>query len=323
MRRRDFIAGVGAAALPLGAQAQQHDPVRHIGAILTPHQPAAWANAFVQALDKLGWGDGRNVRIDYRSGTGDIAHYSTVATELVGLGPDVLFAGNTSAVAALQRATRSIPIVFALVTDPVGLGFVASLARPGGNITGFAAVELSLLGKWLELLKEAAPQVGRVAILYNPETAPYMQAAMPYARTAAAAYAVGLIEAPVHNETDMEATLGRIGREPGAGLIVPGDAFIGLHKNQINALAVQHHLPAIYGVLDPDLGGLMYYSNDFLVDYRRAAGYIDRILRGEKPADLPVQAPTRFELVVNLKAAKAIGLTISETFLVRADKVIE
>jgi len=324
MQRRDFIAAIGGAAAagwPFAIRAQSRDRVRRIGAILPPDATIPWVYAFQQGLEKLGWSDGRNVRIDYRRATGDVAFDRTLAMELVGLRPDVLFAGNTAAVAALQKATRSIPIVFAMVADPVGLGIVASLARPGGNITGFTAVELSLAGKWLELLKEAAPQVRRVAFLHNPETAPYTQGYLPYARTAAATYAVELIDAPVHNETDIEVTIGRLGREPGGGLIAPGDPIIGLHKDQYEALVTENQLPAINGVLDP--GGLMSYSNDFLDDYRRAAVYVDRILKGEKPADIPVQAPVKFELIVNLKAAKAIGLTIPETFLVRADKVIE
>ena len=328
MRRRDFIAGLGAAAWPLSARAQQRDRMRRIGAFMfgAESEQAAQSRrvAFEEALQKLGWIHARNVRIDWRWGSGDVDHIRMLATELVGLRPDVLFAGATPELAALQQASRSIPIVFALTSDPVGLGFVASFARPGGNITGFMSNELSLAGKWLELLKEAAPRTKRVAFLYNPDTAPYAGAYLRYAESAAAVYGVELIAAPVHNDTELEEALAALAREPNGGLVVGGDEFLGLRRQQVASLAIRHRLPAIYGTIPMvEAGGLIVYASDFLDDYRSAAGYVDRILKGEKPANLPVQAPVKYQLVVNLKSARAIGLSISEAFLVRADRVIE
>ena len=330
MRRRDFIAGLGGAAMarPLAARAQQPNRMRRIGALTGGiESDQVWQSfrtAFEQALQKLGWTDGRNVWIDYRFGAGEIDRYRTIATELIGLRPDVLLAGGTPELAALQQATRSIPIVFTLITDPVGGGFVASLARPGGNITGFVTNEPPLGGKWLEMLKEAAPQVRRVAFLYSPQTNSYAGEFFRYAETAAAAYAVELTAGPVHNDTEIEDALGTLAREPNGGIIVLPSAFASVHRERIIGLAVRHRLPSVSSIRDfVNDGGLISYGNDLDDDFRSAAGYVDRILRGEKPADLPVQAPVRFQLTVNLKAAKAIGLTIPETFLLRADKVIE
>ena len=334
MRRRDFISrfGVlmagGAAAWPLAARSQQRDRMRRIGALMTGAESDQRTRSFIAAFEsgllKQGWMAGRNVRIDYRWAAGDIERYRRFAAELVGLRPDVILAAGTPSVEALRQATRSIPMVFTLVGDPIAGGFVASFARPGGNITGFIATEPPLAGKLLELLKDAVPRLRRAAFLYNPETASYATELLRYARTAAAAYAVELTEAPVHNETEIEGAVATLAREPDGGIIVLTSDFTVTHRERIIGLAVQHRLPI---VSDADIftasGGVISYAPDVIDSFRLAAGYVDRILKGEKPADLPVQAPVRFELIVNLKAAKAIGLTIPETFLVRADKVIE
>ena len=296
INRRTFITGLGAVfASPLTAQAQQGGAMRRIGVLMpgteSDQEEQLRVAAFQQGLAKLGWTDGRNVQIDYRWGGLDIDRMRTFATELVGLRPDVLFAGNTTTLAALQQATRSIPIVFTLVADPIGGGFVASLARPGGNITGFMSTEPPLAGKWMQFLKEIAPGMRRAAFLFNPEAAPYAGEYFRDAETAAASLAVELIAAPVHDETEIDGALATLAREPNSGLIVMPDAFTRRHRERIIAVAAQHHLPAIYA--DRSFatdGGLISYGADLPdVGYRQAASYVDRILRGEKPADLPVQ----------------------------------
>ena len=330
MKRRTFIAGLGsAAAWPVVSRAQQGDRVRRIGVLMPgteiDQEEQLRITAFQQGLAKLGWTGAGNVRIDYRWGALDIDRMRTFATELVGLRPDVLFAGNTTTLAALQKATRFIPIVFTLVADPIGLGFVASLARPGGNITGFMFTEPPLAGKWMQLLREITPRMRRAALLFNPEAAPYAGEYFRYAESAAASLAVELTAAPVHEETEIDIALATFAREPNSGLIVMPDAFTRNHRRRIIAVAALEHLPAIYAdrsfAID---GGLISYGADAPeVGYRQAASYVDRILRGEKPANLPVQAPTKYELVINLKTAKALGLTIPESFLNLTDAVIE
>ena len=320
--------GGASMAWPLVARAQQPGPMRHIGALMpnaeSDQTAQLYRTTFEQGLLKLGWADGRNIRIDYRWTAGEIARYRRFAAELVSLRPDVLLGSNTTAVEALRPLTRSIPIVFALVADPVGDGFVASFARPGGNITGFLTTELPIAGKLVDLLKSAVPRLRRAAFLYNPETASYARESLRYAGTAAAAYAVELTEAPVHTETEIEGAVATLAREPDGGIIVLTSDFTVTHRELIVGLAAQHRMPMISDAsIFTDYGGIISYGPDIIDSFRLAAGYIDRILKGEKPADLPVQAPTRFQLIVNLKAAKAIGLTIPETFLVRADKVIE
>jgi putative ABC transport system substrate-binding protein len=326
MRRREFITLIGgAAALPLAARAQQGGPMGRVGVLMpgaeSDQEEQSRLTAFQQGLAKAGWTDGRNVQIDYRWGALDIGRTRAFAIELVGLRPDVLFAGNTTTVAALQRATRSIPIVFALVTDPIGGGFVASLARPGGNITGIMSTEAPLAGKWMQLLKEITPGMRRAAFLFNPEAAPYGGEYFRFAETAAASIAVELIAAPVHNETEIDA-FATLGREPNVGLIVLADAFTRLHRER---MAARLHLPAIY----PDRsfttnGGLISYGGEPPNSlYRDAASYVDRILRGAKPGDLPVQRPTKYELVINIKTAEMLGLSLSREFLLTADEVIE
>ena len=328
--RRDFITLLGGAAAtwPLAARAQQGGPMRRVGALMpgseTDMEEQSRVTGFQQGLAKTGWTNGHNVQIDYRWGALDTDRTRAFAIELVGLRPDVLFAGNTTTLAALQRATRSIPIVFALVADPVGGGFVASLARPGGNITGIMSTEAPLAGKWVQMLKEITPGMRRAAFLFNPDAAPYGGEYFRFAETAAASIAVELIAAPVHDETEIDA-FATLAREPNVGLIVLADAFTRLHRERIIAVAAQHHLPAIY----PDRsyatdGGLISYGGEAPeLNYRDAASYVDRILRGEKPADLPVQVPTKYELVINLKTAKALGVTISRDMLLIADEVIE
>jgi putative ABC transport system substrate-binding protein len=327
LHRRECMRLIGgAAAWPLAARAQQPDQMRRIGALIpgTESGPAqVWRIAFERGLQKLGWIDGRNVRIDYRWAAGDIDRYRAFATELVGLRPDVLFAGNTPALAALQQATRDIPIVFALVGNPIGDGFVTRLDRPGGNITGFMSVEPPLAGKCVDLLKDAIGNINRVAFLYNLDTAPYAQAFLPYAQAAAAKNGAELIAAPVQNDMKIERALAIVAGEPNDGLVVLASDFTTSHRERIISLAAKDRLPAIYTArVFVDDGGLISYSESF-DEYGLAAGYVHRILRGEKPGDLPVQAPARFELRVNLKAAKTIGLTIPQTFLLLADEVIE
>ena len=329
MRRREFIAGLGStAAWPLAARAQQPVPMRRIGVLMqmaeSDRQGQLRIAAFRQSLEKLGWTDGRNVRIDYRWGDLDVERMRKLASELVGLRPDVLFAGDTSTLAALQPETRSIPIVFAVVGDPIGGGFVASLARPGGNITGFIPVEPPLAGKWVQLLKSVVPGLRRAAFLFNPEVAPYAGEFVRYAEAAAAPLTVELTAAAVRNDADIADVLAALSREPKGGLIVNGDAFTSVHREWIIAVAARHRLPAIYPFrFYATDGGLISYGIDMIDQYRQAATYVDRILRGEKPADLPVQAPTKFELVINLKTVRAMGLDVSRDMLSIADEVIE
>ena len=328
MKRREFITLLGgaAAAWPLAARAQQTERIRRIG-VLMPFaendlDAQASITAFRQALQMLGWTDGR-VRIDYRWGGGEPERISAYASELVGLKPDVILVITALALQPLLQETRSIPIVFTQITDPVGSGFVASLARPGGNITGFAVAEFSMYSKSLEVLKEVAPHVARVAVLLNPEQAP--QAGMWRAIEAAApSFRVQVMAADVPDSAEIERAIESFARESGGGLIVLPNVPTIVHRGLIIALAARHRLPAVYPIRQfVTDGGLISYGPHRVDQYRQAAGYVDRILRGEKPADLPVQQPTKFELVVNLTTAKALGLTIPESFLLRADEVIE
>jgi putative ABC transport system substrate-binding protein len=327
--RREFIAALGGAAFawPLAARAQS-DRVRRIGALMaaSDNDPEAqpWVTAFQQGLEKLGWTVGRNLRIDYRWTGGNVERGRTMAAELIAMTPDVLLAGNTPTLAALQQATRTIPIVFVLVSDPVGPGFVANLAHPGGNVTGFVTVEPSLGGRWLQLLKQVAPGVGRVAFMFNPEAAPYAGLFTRPAEAAAQSLGVHLISSPVHNAAEIEGAITELAREPGGGLIAGFDITTIVHRKLLIALAAKHRLPALYSYrFFATDGGLISYGIKITDQYRLAVGYVDRILRGEKPADLPVQAPTKFELVINLKTAKALGLEIPPNMLAIADEVIE
>jgi ABC-type uncharacterized transport system substrate-binding protein len=328
MKRREFISLLGgaAAAWPLAARAQQ-ERMRRIGVLMSvaadgPEGQARLA-AFTNRLQQLGWIDGRNVRFDQRWGAGDAERTRQYGAELVALGPDVILASGDHSVVALQRATGTVPIVFALVSDPVGTGYVESLARPGGNITGFTLFEYSTSGKYLELLKEVAPGVKRAAVIREPGTA---TGTGQFAAIQAVALALGVELSPigVSDAGEIERALAAFARAPNGGLVVTGSAPAAVHSNLIVTLAARHKLPAVYfGRFVVTAGGLISYGPDFIDEHRRAANYVDRILKGEKPADLPVQQPTKYELVINLKTAKALGLEMPPTLLARADEVIE
>jgi putative ABC transport system substrate-binding protein len=328
MNRRDFIAGLGsAAAWPLVARAQQGDRVRRIGVLMPwderdPEGKRRYS-AFTQALADLGWTDGRNMQIDLRWGGADNNRIRALAQELVGLQPDVILTSATAATVALQRETRTIPIIFASMGDPVALSVVAQLDRPSGNITGFANLEASLGAKWLELLAEIAPGLTRVAVMFNPDTAP-ASAYMSSLEAAASSLKVVPMMAPVQSDVEIEAAIIALGRKPGGGLIVISEVFTLAHRMPIILAAARNNVPAIYwqSVFARE-GGLLSYGIDQVDNFRRAALYVDRILHGTKPAELPVQLPTKFEMVVNLKTAKALGLTVPQSILLRSDEVIE
>jgi putative ABC transport system substrate-binding protein len=326
-RRELLVAVGGAAAWPLAARAQQTERMQRLG-LLTPFSegdPVGRARlaAFLQTFQQLGWADGRNVRIDIRWGAGDAVLTQKYAAELVALGPDVLMALTSGAVAPLRQVTRTIPIVFAVVADPVGAGYVESLARPGGNVTGFAAQEYAVGGKWMELLKEIVPRLTRVAVLRDSAIAagPGQFGAL---QAVAPSFGVELRPIDLHDPSGIEHGIAAFAKGPNNGLIVTGSPSATLHRNLIITLAARHKLPAIYYERSfADAGGLISYGPDFIDQCRRAAGYVDRILKGERPADLPVQAPTKYELVINLKTAKALGLQIPDKLLALADEVIE
>jgi putative ABC transport system substrate-binding protein len=330
MRRREFVTflGGGTVAWSLAARAQQPERVRGIGSLTafaeTDMEVQTWYATFRKRLDELGWVEGHNIHIDYRWGAGSVAQTQVFAKELVQLNPEVILSGTTPATAALQAETHTIPIVFAGVSDPVGSGFVASLARPGGNITGFINIEASLSSKWLELMHEIAPHVSRVAFMYNPNTAPFSRYYLATFRSAAAAFAVEPLEAPIHSAAEVETAMTMLGLEAGAGLIIMSDTSMVLHRELIVSLADRYRLPTIYPYSFFLIGGgLISYGVDNADLLRGAASYVNRILRGEKPSELPVQLPTKFELVINLKTAKTLGLTIPPTLLATADEVIE
>jgi putative ABC transport system substrate-binding protein len=326
--RRDFITLLGGAvARPLAAGAQQGERMRHIGVLMPgdENDPVRKDRlyAFTQALAELGWSDGRNVRMDLRWYGDDNNRIRALAQELVGLRPDIIATVGAPAAAAVQMETRTIPIVFATVGDPVAQRIVARLNQPGGNITGFALYEPTLGGKWLELLSEVAPGLKRAAIMFNPDTAA-VSAYMPPLDTAARSLKLALTIAPVHSDVEIETTIVALGREPGGGLVVIPDVFMTAHPAPIISAATRNNIPAVYPHSDyPRDGGLLSYGPDLVDNYRRAGTYVDRILRGEKPGDLPVQFPTKFEMVVNLKTAKALGLTVPPSILLRATEVIE
>jgi putative ABC transport system substrate-binding protein len=326
MRRREFIAGLGAAAWPLATHAQQREQMRRIGLLLpaTADDPAyqAWVGAFLQELALRGWAIGRNVRIDTRWAGANAADFRGHAADLAALAPDVILAHGALTVTALLQATHTVPIVFPFVVDPVGAGLVDSLARPGGNATGFMIFEYSMGGKWLELLKQIAPSVTRAAVLRTTPGSGTSQFAA--VQTAAASLGVEVTPINMRDAGEIDGAVTTFARSPNGGLIVTGTLAATLHRNLIVTLAARHKLPAVY----PDRifvagGGLISYGPDRLDQYRRAAGYVDRILKGEKPADLPVQTPTKYETVLNLKTARLLGLTIPETLLATADEVIQ
>jgi putative tryptophan/tyrosine transport system substrate-binding protein len=329
MKRREFITLLGgtAAAWPLAAQAQS-DRVRRIGVLMGYPESDSEAQtkiaAFRDGLQKLGWTEGRNTRIETRWATpADAESMERFAKELVALQPDLILSSTTPTTAALLQQTRTIPIVFATVADPVGSGFVANFPRRG-NVTGFVVFEASLAGKWLELLKEITPRVNRIAFLFNPATATYAEFYLNPFKVAAASFAVEAIAAPVRDRSEIESVVSAQAREPNGGLIVMPDSFTDLHRAEITSLAARYRLPAVYPRrIFTEVGGLLSYGIDQLDNFRLAATYADRILKGEKPAELPVQAPTKYELVINLKTAKALGLEVPPTLLARADEVIE
>jgi putative tryptophan/tyrosine transport system substrate-binding protein len=316
----------GAAAWPLAARAQQGNRVRRIGVLMWLDEKDSGAksdlSAFTQALAGLGWTEGRNVRVDVRWWGDDINRERALAHELVGLQPDVILVSGGPF--AVQRETQTIPIVFAGAGDPVADGIVGRLDRPSGNVTGFAMLEASLGGKWLELLSEIAPGLKRVAIMFNPDEAPPPWVFTPSFELAARSLKVELIPAPVHSDGEIETAIMALGHEPGGGLVVMSELFMYVHRTPIILAAARNNVPAVYHLSDYARdGGLLSYGNDVTDTFRRAASYVDRILRGAKPGDLPVQFPTKYEMAVNLKTAKALGLTVPLSLLVTADQVIE
>jgi putative ABC transport system substrate-binding protein len=329
MNRREFITLIGgaAAAWPFVARAQQGERMRRIGVLmgLTEDDPETKArlSAFRQGLEKRGWSEGRNVRIDYRFAPAS-AQVQVLAEELVALQPDVIFAHSTPVTAALQRESRTIPIVFAGVSDPIGSGFVASLPRPGGNITGVMQYEASVTGKWLAMLKEIAPNLVRAAFVANPRTATFYNYYLQAAEAAAPSVGIEPVSTLVENATDIEPAIASFVSAPNGGLVLIPDVTTLVHRDLMIAIAARHRIPAVYSSrVFVEAGGLMSYGNDLVDSFRQAAAYVDRILRGDKPADLPVQAATKFETVINLKTAKALGLIVPPGLLVAADEVIE
>jgi putative tryptophan/tyrosine transport system substrate-binding protein len=326
MRRREFITLLGgvAAAWPLAARAQQGQRMRRVGVLMTlaTGDPEARLRvvAFEQGLRDLGWVDARNIRIDYHWTTDD----SDGLRSEVATAPDLIFVNNTPVLSELRKQSTTLPMVFVQVTDPVGSGFVPNLARPGGNVTGFTNFEFAISGKWLQTLKEVAPAVKRIAVVFNPQTAPYAEALLQPIEVAARTFAGAVMTAPAADAAAIEAVVTAFAHTPNGGLIVLPDVSTARHRDLIIALATRHRLPAIYPYRYYAVsGGLISYGPDTIDPYRRAASYVDRILKGEKPADLPVQVPTKYELVINLKTAKALGLDVPPTLLALANEVIE
>jgi putative tryptophan/tyrosine transport system substrate-binding protein len=331
VHRRDFIKFIAgsAASWPLAASAQQAGRTRRIGVLMAhaENDPEfrTYVSAFREGLEKFGWKDGRNVHIDFRWGALDDAEArQRAAKELIELQPEIILTQNTPPTASMLQQTRTIPIVFVIVADPVGSGFVQNLARPGGNATGFTIMEPTITGKWLELLKEIAPRSKRAAFLFNPATTPFANIYLNPFKAAAASLGLEAIVATVHDRAEFDAVIAVQAREPNGGLIVMPDGFMNVHRAEIILLAARYRLPAVYPWrFFAEQGGLLSYGSEQGDLFRQATTYVDRILKGEKPADLPVQAPTEYKLVLNLKTAKALGLSVPLTLLDRADKVIE
>jgi ABC-type uncharacterized transport system substrate-binding protein len=331
VRRREFITLLGgAAAWPTAARAQQTERMRRVGVLMdgpaTATAPQSYLQAFVQTLRQLGWTEGQNLHVDIRWNAGDAQLTRIYAAQLIGYMPDVILAATTANLEVIQQATTTVPVVFTQVSDPVAQGFVASIAKPGGNLTGFSAYEFSIGAKWLDLLKEIAPGLTRVGVMFNPGTSPQSKFFMRSIEATAPSHGAPAIVLPVRSTADIEPAFEGFAREPNGGLILPTDTFTRLHQALIVDLAVRHGLPALSN--DPDFpkhGGLMSYSVtiNYLDQYRQAASYVDRILKGAKPADLPVQQPTKFNYVINLKTAKALGIKVPDTVFARADEVIE
>jgi putative ABC transport system substrate-binding protein len=334
MQRREFITLLGGAAAassaswPLVARAQQGNRVRRIGVLMNgiPNEEPylSWLTTFTQTLQKLGWRERDNVQIDVRWSEGDIERTRAYAEELVGLAPNMILASSTSNLTAVLRATRSIPVVFVQVSDPVAQGFVKSLARPGDNITGFSIYEFSMGGKWVDLLKQMAPSLARVAVMSNPDTAPQSALFLRSIEAAGPSLGVEVAAAPVHNVAEIERAIENLSRQPNSGLVLPTDTFNTLHQDLIIALMRRHRLPTIgASATFVKSGGLMYYGADTEPQFRQAAVYVDRFLKGTKLADLPVQLPTKFTLAINLKAAAALGIDVPLGLLLSVDEVIE
>jgi len=331
MRRREFISLIGGAggavAWPLAGLAQHSERMRRVGVLMSfaADDPEARRRtaAFETGLRDLGWVDGRNIRIEYRWADNANA-LRTHAAELVAIAPDLILANSTPVVAALKERTRSVPIIFVQVTDPLGLGFASSLAHPGGNITGFTNFEFSIGSKWLEALKEVGPSITRVAVIFHPETAPFADLFWRPIEAASSSLSIAPVSAPVRDTDELERLIGAFAREPNGALLVLPDVSTINHRGLIISLAARYRLPAIYPFrLFAASGGLFSYGTDVSDVFRRSASYVDRILKGEKPAELPVQAPTKYELVINLKTANALGINVSQMLLARADEVIE
>ena len=329
IRRRQFITLLGgaAAAWPLAARAQQADRMRRIGLLMgtaDDREGQARVTALKQGLQELGWTDGGDIQIETRFGVADAGRIRAHAAELVALAPDVIVGQTAPVIRALRYATSSIPIVAAAVTDPVEQGFVSSLAHPGGNITGFAFIDFQMVGKWLEMLKEAAPGVARASLIFNSDMSPYYYVYLRSFEAEPRSIAVEVTAAPVRDTAEIEEAVAKVGRKPGGGLIVAPDAFTLVHHQLVIRLAQQHRVPAVYfNRTSVAQGALMSYGPDVYDNFRRSASYVDRILKGAKPADLPIQRPTKFELAINLKTAKALGLQIPDKLLALADEVIE
>jgi putative tryptophan/tyrosine transport system substrate-binding protein len=332
MNRRKFIAGLGgAAAWPLAARGQPSEPMRRVGMLMAyddeDPEEKAWLAAFRRGLRELGWAEGRDLRIDVRWTAGSLERMRTSAKELVDLQPNAILSDTTPATAAVERETGTIPIVFVPVSDPVGSGFVASLSRPSANITGFSNHDSSMVGKWLELLTQIAPGIKRTAMMFNPDMSPYVRSYyLPFFEAGARSLKVEPILAPVRSNAEIETVIASLGRESGGGLIVMPDTFLSTQPTRtlIISLAVRNNVPSVFnGSTYVREGGLLSYGIDTSDVFHRAASYVDRILRGAKPAELPVQMPTKFEMVVNLSTAKALGLTIPPNLLAIADEVIE
>ena len=330
MRRRDFITLLGgaASAWPLAARAQQSDRMRRLGILMagaeSDPQYQADVAVFREGLQKLGWVDGQNIRIEVRWAGFNAETMRRYAKELIALQPDLILSNDTPTTATLLQQTRTVPIVFATVADPVGSGFVASFARPGGNATGFAVYEASLGGKWLELLKETVPNVSRAVVIFNPATAPFAEYHLKSINDAATSFGVEVSFAHVHDVSELETVVATQAREPNSGLIVLNEDFMIAHRVEIISLAARYGLPAVYPFrFFAELGGLISYGVDLNDNFRRAVSYADRVLRGAKPSELPVQAPVKFELVINLKTAKATSIDIPLQLKQRADEVIE
>jgi putative ABC transport system substrate-binding protein len=330
MRRRQVIKLLGGAtaAWPLAARAQQSEHMRHIGVLMAfpENDPEAqsWVAGFREELGKLGWTEGHNIQIDTGWATADLGSLQRFAKQLATLQPDLILTGSTPATAAMRQETNTIPIIFAMVGDPVGSGFVASLSRPSGNLTGFTPIENSLGGKWVELLKEIAPRVARAVIVFDPAMAPFASYYLDPFKAAAVSLGMKAIVSPVDDMATLERVVATSAREPNSGLIVMPDAFMIGHHADITSLVARYRVPTVYPFrIFAEVGGLVSYGSSALDEFRRAASYADRILKGSKPSELPVQTPINFDLVVNLKTAKALGLDVPSSIRLRADEVIE